>query len=146
MKAAIQVGTALLFLAVVTGCAGRSDEADAPQSDAQATDAGADSEQTKATEPIPFESIPLANETSYQAQPITPGMEAGEVREFTALKIPFCWCPAGTFEMGSPEDAPGHHLNETQFQVTLSRGFWMQQTEVTQDQYQALMGVNPSSL
>ena len=56
--------------------------------------------------------------------------------------------PAGTFMMGSnaPSGAPYHNTAGTQpvHQVTLSSPFWMGQHEVTQAEYQALMGVNPS--
>jgi formylglycine-generating enzyme required for sulfatase activity len=34
--------------------------------------------------------------------------------------------------------------NENQVKVTLSKGFWMAKTEVTQAQWQAVMGANPS--
>jgi formylglycine-generating enzyme required for sulfatase activity len=68
----------------------------------------------------------------------------GEVREMTALKIPFCWCPPGKFVMGSDPSAPGHMLNEPQHEVTLTKGFWLQKTELTQSQFQAVMGVNPA--
>jgi formylglycine-generating enzyme required for sulfatase activity len=46
--------------------------------------------------------------------------------------------------MGSSDDAPGNLMNEKQFEATLSRGFWMQQTELTQHQYEQLMGSNPA--
>ncbi|MDH5525624.1 MAG: formylglycine-generating enzyme family protein [Desulfobulbaceae bacterium] len=51
---------------------------------------------------------------------------------------------AGTFMMGSPEEEPGRDTDETRHQVTLSRAFYMQTTEVTQGQWQAVMGSNPS--
>ena len=50
----------------------------------------------------------------------------------------------GTFRMGSPEDELGRDYNETQHQVTLTKGYWMGQYEVTQAQYEAVMGTNPS--
>lgn len=96
-------------------------------------------------EPAAFETIALAGNSTYQSPPIPVGTSAGETQELTALKIKFCWCPAGQFLMGSRDDAPGHQLNETQFEVTLSKGFWLQQTELTQEQYETLMGVNPSN-
>lgn len=96
------------------------------------------------TEPAPFDTIALSKDSSYESAPIPAGTAAGEIREFTALKLKFCWCPAGTFTMGSPPDAAGSERNEQQFEVTLSRGFWIQQSEVTQLQYEKLMGVNPS--
>ena len=46
--------------------------------------------------------------------------------------------------MGSRADDPGPEQNEPQFEVSLSRGFWLQQTELTQAEYEALMGINPS--
>ena len=55
--------------------------------------------------------------------------------------------PPGTFRMGSPtnevdrwEDREG-----PQTAVTISRGFWMGKHEVTQGEYLALMGSNPST-
>ncbi|MCL2765774.1 MAG: formylglycine-generating enzyme family protein, partial [Treponema sp.] len=52
--------------------------------------------------------------------------------------------PAGTFTMGSPENEPGRGDNEMQYQVTLSNGFYMGKYAVTQEQYEAVMGSNPS--
>ncbi|MBO7108449.1 MAG: SUMF1/EgtB/PvdO family nonheme iron enzyme, partial [Verrucomicrobia bacterium] len=49
----------------------------------------------------------------------------------------------GTFMMGSPEDELGRYNDETLHQVTLTRGYWMGKYEVTQAQYEAVMGVNP---
>ncbi len=56
----------------------------------------------------------------------------------------FVHIPAGTFLMGSPETEPGRETDETRHRVTLTRGFYMQTTEVTQGQWQAIMGENPS--
>lgn len=55
------------------------------------------------------------------------------------------WCPPGSFLMGSPEDEEGRNSNEDQVHVTLTKGFWMGQTQVTQSQWQAVMGNNPSA-
>jgi formylglycine-generating enzyme required for sulfatase activity len=49
----------------------------------------------------------------------------------------------GTFTMGSPASEEGRFDNETQRQVTLS-GFYMGKYQVTQEEYQAVMGANPS--
>jgi uncharacterized repeat protein (TIGR02543 family) len=54
------------------------------------------------------------------------------------------WIPAGTFTMGSSTSEPGHYDNETQHGVTLTQGFYMGKYQVTQAQYQAVMGNNPS--
>jgi len=52
--------------------------------------------------------------------------------------------PPGTFSMGSPSDEPGRGIGEDQHQVTLSTSFYMMTTEVTQAQWEAVMGSNPS--
>jgi formylglycine-generating enzyme required for sulfatase activity len=50
---------------------------------------------------------------------------------------------AGTFQMGSPLTEPYRHTDEVQHSVTLS-AFSMSKYLVTQEQYQAVMGSNPS--
>ena len=60
------------------------------------------------------------------------------------LGMTFVWVPAGTFTMGSPEDEPERDLDEVPHEVTLTQGFYIQTTEVTQAQWAAVMGRNPS--
>jgi formylglycine-generating enzyme required for sulfatase activity len=60
------------------------------------------------------------------------------------IDLPLRWCRAGTFLMGSPEGEPGRSADENQVQVTLTRGFWMGETEVTQELYKSVMGTNPA--
>jgi formylglycine-generating enzyme required for sulfatase activity len=53
--------------------------------------------------------------------------------------------PPGTFRMGSPTNEMGRTTVEgPQTAVTISRGFWMGKYEVTQGEYQAVIGKNPS--
>jgi hypothetical protein len=55
------------------------------------------------------------------------------------------WIPAGTFTMGSPASEQDRDSDEgPQTQVTISRGFWLGRHEVTQAEYQAVIGSNPS--
>ena len=49
-------------------------------------------------------------------------------------------CPPGEFLMGSPEDEEGHDDSEKLVLVRISRHFWLAQTAVTREQWQALMG------
>ena len=56
----------------------------------------------------------------------------------------FVRIPAGTFVMGSPEDEDGRGRFEDQHSVQLSQGFWMGKYEVTQSEWEAVMGENPS--
>ena len=61
------------------------------------------------------------------------------------ISIEMVRIPAGTFIMGSPEDEPERLANEgPQRQVTLSSDFFMGRTQVTQGQWYAVMGTNPS--
>jgi formylglycine-generating enzyme required for sulfatase activity len=55
------------------------------------------------------------------------------------------YIPAATFTMGSPSGELGRATDETQHSVTISRSFFLGQTEVTQGQWKALSGgTNPS--
>ncbi len=50
----------------------------------------------------------------------------------------------GTFMMGSPAEELGRNSNETYHQVTLTKPYYIGIFEVTQNQYQLIMGTNPS--
>jgi formylglycine-generating enzyme required for sulfatase activity len=60
------------------------------------------------------------------------------------LHLRLAWCPPGTFLMGSPPGEEKRSDDETQHKVTLSRGFWLGVTPLTQAQWQAVVGRNPS--
>ena len=51
---------------------------------------------------------------------------------------------SGGFMMGSPESELWHWSDETQHQVTLTNDFFMSDHEVTQAEWEALIGSNPS--
>jgi formylglycine-generating enzyme required for sulfatase activity len=75
------------------------------------------------------------------------GKQAGEQKVIEiapGVSMTFCWCPAGAFVMGSPVSEEDRGNDENQVKVTLSKGFWMAKTEVTQAHWQAVMGANPS--
>jgi serine/threonine-protein kinase len=57
----------------------------------------------------------------------------------------FRWIPPGTFPMGSPRDEKGATGVEPLHQVTLTRGYWMMETEVTQGQWSAITGNLPAA-
>ena len=75
------------------------------------------------------------------------GSRAGEERVMEiapGVKMTFCWCPPSEFMMGSPPYEADRGSDEDQVKVTLSKGFWIGKTEVTQAQWEAVMGSNPS--
>ena len=67
------------------------------------------------------------------------------VKTVDGIEYAFRWCPAGAFTMGSPSSEPDRNYDETQHSVTLTRGFWMLETEVTQAMWKSVMGNNRSS-
>jgi len=58
----------------------------------------------------------------------------------------FAYIAPGVFLMGSPVGEPGRATNETRHEVTLTRGFFISQTEVTEQRWYQVMGGTPSSL
>lgn len=50
----------------------------------------------------------------------------------------------GSFTMGSPATEDGRDNDEIPHEVTLTEPYWLGRTEVTQSQYEAVMGKNPS--
>ncbi len=74
-------------------------------------------------------------------------VEAGNVKEIFigSTGMTFCWCPAGSFLMGSPLSELERMEDEEQHQVTFKIGFWIQQTPFTQEQY-LLVGKDNKSI
>ena len=100
------------------------------------------------------------------------GQEAGDMRVININGLPyrFRWIPPGSFTMGSSKAEQDVALRsmkvqlgrdaseeerasllddlrtyEVQHDVTLTQGFWMLETEVTQLMHQSIMGTNPSN-
>jgi formylglycine-generating enzyme required for sulfatase activity len=68
----------------------------------------------------------------------------GDERVVSGVKL--CWCPPGKFRMGSPPSEPERRSDEAQVEVTLTTGFWMGKYEVTQGQWQRIVGPLPGEL
>ncbi|MFA6107651.1 MAG: formylglycine-generating enzyme family protein [Candidatus Latescibacterota bacterium] len=61
-------------------------------------------------------------------------------------EMEFVWIEPGTFTMGSPESEYGRFQDEgPQHEVRLTQGFWLAKYELTQAQWQAVMGTQPWS-
>src|SRR5262245_3425962 len=71
-------------------------------------------------------------------RPLTPAV-------VNSVGMPLALVPAGTFFMGSPRDEDGHSNNEgPRHEVEITTAFHLGATTVTQEQYQAVTGRNPS--
>jgi hypothetical protein len=88
---------------------------------------------------------PTSTSTS---SPTTPsagfeGHAAGQERDDNGLKVKLAWCPPGKFTMGSPHSEKDRGVDEEQVDVTLTKGFWLGKSEVTQAQWSQLMATTP---
>jgi len=92
-----------------------------------------------------FELLPNENYV-WEVNPVPiPGPTEGQSWTLPYFGIPFAWTPSGTFDMGSPLPEHARLPNEgPQTQVRLTYGFWAGVYEVTQAQYEEIMGQNPS--
>ncbi|MDR3077516.1 MAG: formylglycine-generating enzyme family protein, partial [Planctomycetota bacterium] len=71
--------------------------------------------------------------------------EIVEIKLGDLASMKFVQIPAGTFMMGSPESEAGRYgIEEIQHEVTISKPFYLGICEVTQAQYEAVVGNNPS--
>ena len=88
--------------------------------------------------------LSLIGALSLLAQEVNPGKE--EVIDLgKGVKLEMVLIPAGKFKMGSPESEQARRNDEKQYEVTLTKPFYMGKYEVTQEQWESVMGNNPSS-
>ncbi|MCK4413843.1 MAG: SUMF1/EgtB/PvdO family nonheme iron enzyme [Candidatus Eisenbacteria sp.] len=77
------------------------------------------------------------------------GSAPGQVTTYEicpGMDVMFAWIPAGEFEMGSLTSEGGREADEGPREtVRIQSGFWLGQHEITQAQWQGVMGVNPAS-
>ncbi len=71
------------------------------------------------------------------------GAQAGQIRDDNGQKLKLVWVPPGKFTMGSPNNEWGREQWENQVQVTLTKGFWLGQHEVTQAEWRGVMQTAP---
>jgi formylglycine-generating enzyme required for sulfatase activity len=91
------------------------------------------------------EDSPESNQTSAETTPAKTDSSA-EGKPFTIadLSMEMLWVKPGTFEMGSPSSEKDRLDAETPHTVTLTEGYWLGKHEVTQSQWERVMGSNPS--
>jgi formylglycine-generating enzyme required for sulfatase activity len=71
--------------------------------------------------------------------------QLGDSCDNNGLQTKFLFIPSGNFTMGSPQGEKGRSDDENQVAVTLSKGFWLGQNEVTQAQWKSVMSTAPWS-
>ena len=105
--------------------------------------------------PIPTTKPPLSPATAsplvfpFTASQATAAQQAWakslgkKVVETNSLGMELVLIPAGKFTMGSPATEQDRGGDEDQADVTLTEAFWLGKTEVTQGQWQQVMGTTP---
>ncbi len=94
-----------------------------------------------------------------QSHPVPDAGEEREVEIFSGVKMKFCWIPAGETQLGSPKEEQDY-VKKTFYNLYyfnwldsekesvrgkfMTQGFWLGKYEVTQAQWEAVMGNNPS--
>lgn len=133
----------------------RADELEKKAKDEEQKRLAAESEAGRAAGPPAAASVPKATNTppaalggpsAPPANPLDTG-SVGKQHEVTlsgGVKVSLCFCPAGSFAMGSPSNEEGHSDDEEQVKVTLTQPFWLARMEFTQAQWRAVMGTDPS--
>jgi formylglycine-generating enzyme required for sulfatase activity len=88
---------------------------------------------------------PLSTDLASRGLQVTRQLAQRSHQEFTnSIGMKLVLIQKGTFIMGSPESDEGREQWETQYQVTISKDYYLGVTEVTQGQYEKVMGTNPS--
>jgi formylglycine-generating enzyme required for sulfatase activity len=117
-------------LLVAVGAVSGSDGSEFNQTTAEIAKIDLDENETR----VPFKNGKTIKEERIGKKPFTiPG-----------LAMEMLLCKPGTFTMGSPKSEKHRDDDETQHAVTLTEGFWLGKYEVTQAQWERVMGSNPS--
>jgi formylglycine-generating enzyme required for sulfatase activity len=85
----------------------------------------------------------LLSSERHSAEGRLTGGEEIEVEIGRGVKMPFCWIPPGRAMLGSPSTEKGRNNDEMEHEYTC-QGLWLAKYPVTQEQWQTLMGNNPS--
>lgn len=95
-----------------------------------------------ATSPAPEKDLSTINiermKESFKSHGLALHLPGGELMEF-------CFCPAGKFLMGSPDEEAVKGCDELQHVVILTKDFWIGKYPVTQRQWMSVMGTDPSN-
>jgi formylglycine-generating enzyme required for sulfatase activity len=139
----IEAGMKRRALALLAACL-------APRSETRLPDAQVLADELAALAASSSVSVPEATPKEKPAPPgaCSPGHgPATELREIDLLgvRLSLVFVPPGRFRMGSPEHEEGHKVDEAPRRiVTITQGFYLAAFLITQAQWRAVMGTNPS--
>jgi formylglycine-generating enzyme required for sulfatase activity len=128
MRPVLKLGIPSAVLAVVIGCQGIKPTANKPAASQDAKTSAEAETPVDASAASPVES----------AEP-----NMGDVFE-NSIKMRLVYIPPGEFRMGSPESEKGRDSQEKLHRVKLTKGFYLGAYEVTQGQFQQVLGRNPA--
>jgi len=89
--------------------------------------------------PIPQVMVAPQKVAKITKQEVKPNLESEKLFNMEFIKV-----PAGCFMMGSPFSEEGRLHDELQHEVCISKDYWLGKYEVTQEQWQSVMGKNPA--
>jgi len=89
--------------------------------------------------PMPVTSVPKVKSATAPSRPVATQPQTETVHTEPQTGAEFVYIPPGEFMMGSPEDEPGRFDDEILHRVRLTRGFYMQTTQVTVGQWRAFV-------
>jgi formylglycine-generating enzyme required for sulfatase activity/serine/threonine protein kinase len=93
--------------------------------------------------PAPGAAVAAPGQPGSEKVPVTVGVAEYLTTRTAGIKLKLI--PAGVFLMGSPDsDMDAFDVEKPQHRVRITRPFYLGTTEVTQGQYRAVTGVNPS--
>jgi formylglycine-generating enzyme required for sulfatase activity len=98
------------------------------------------------TTPVPGEERLAPSNPESQLDQLKPELQQTVPRVNAKDGLKYMWIPPGTFTMGCSEgDAECMDSEKPAHQVSITKGFWLGQTEVTQAAFQHVMDRNPSA-
>jgi formylglycine-generating enzyme required for sulfatase activity len=94
--------------------------------------------------PVQAKEVPLIQAKKPAPERVVQSDDHDILVEKTIPGLKFVLLKPGSFMMGSPYDEAYRDNDEDQHEVNITKAFYMQPTEITQKQWKAVMGENPS--
>jgi eukaryotic-like serine/threonine-protein kinase len=89
--------------------------------------------------PVPVPPVPVPTKPAKAPRPAKAG---DEIANCIGMKL--VYIPPGKFLMGSPNEETRRNADEFQHEIEITKGLYMGRYAVTQEEYEKMMGTNPS--